>query len=212
MNESNETSVSRRRFLVKSSAAALAAGIAAQPANSNVFAQNNDKNKPPTAGTQKPIKLPPFTADTERKTEPPMPIEPENRVGFALLGLGRLSVEQLLPAFAQCKKAKAVALVSGAPEKARQLAAQYGIAEKNIYDYKTYDRLRDNAEVKAIFEIGHFAECILENKQPFSPGEEGLQDHRIMEKICEAARTGKTVKLASEIKNAKIPRGAEPKT
>jgi predicted dehydrogenase len=40
-------------------------------------------------------------------------------------------------------------------------------------------------------EIDHFAECILENKQPFSPGEEGLQDHRIMEKIYEAARTGK---------------------
>ena len=37
------------------------------------------------------------------------------------------AVEQLLPALALCKKAKAVALVSGSPDKARQIAAQYGI-------------------------------------------------------------------------------------
>ena len=35
MNDFNETSVSRRRFLVKGSAAALAAGIAAQSTNTN---------------------------------------------------------------------------------------------------------------------------------------------------------------------------------
>lgn len=58
--------------------------------------------------------------------------------------------------------------------------------------------------------MDYFAECILENKQPFTPGEEGLQDHRIMKAIYEAARTGKTIKLSSAIQNAKIPRGEEP--
>ena len=53
MNESNEAAVSRRRFLVKSSAAAIAAGLTAPPADSNVFAQaENDKNKPPKIDTQ----------------------------------------------------------------------------------------------------------------------------------------------------------------
>jgi hypothetical protein len=69
MNETNETPVSRRRFLMKSSAAALAAGLAAQSNTSSIFAQD-DKNKPPKADTQKPIKLPPFQAEMERKSEP----------------------------------------------------------------------------------------------------------------------------------------------
>lgn len=148
MLEENDSIVSRRRFLTKSSAAMLAAGIVGQ-STSKVHAQ--DKNAPPKVDTQKPIQLPPFHAETEKKTEPPMPFAPSERVGFALVGLGRLTVEELLPALQQCKKAKAVALVSGSPEKARQLAAQYGIAEKNIYDYKTYDELKNNEEVKAIY-------------------------------------------------------------
>lgn len=82
-----------------------------------------------------------------------MPLAPSERVGYAIVGLGRLSVEQLLPAIQTCKKAKLVALVSGTPDKARQIAAQYGVAEKNIYDYKTYDRLKDNPEVKVIYVV-----------------------------------------------------------
>ncbi len=429
MNSEDETTVSRRKFLAKSSAAAIAVGVLGQSNNSKVYAQ--DKNQPPKTDTQKPIELPPFQNKTERQTETPMPSPPAERVGFAIVGLGRLSLEQLLPAFAQCKKAKAVALVSGSPDKAKQVAAQYGILEKNIYDYKTYDQLKNNADVQVIYivlpngmhheftlrgaaagkhilcekpmansvkeceemiaacqkagrklmvayriqfephnrfvretiknkrfgepklietvngqrqgdatqwrlnkklagggalpdiglyclntsrfllgeepseisamqystpndprfreveesilfqmrfpsgvlvnassgydfhdskryrvhsqlgwmemnpaysyeglqlqtsraegsserteqiklrnknqfatEIDYFAECVLENKQPFTPGEEGLQDQRITEAIYEAARTGKTLKLSTEIQNAKIPRGAEPK-
>ncbi len=148
MNLENENAVSRRKFLTKTSAAMLAAGIVGQT-NSKVHAQ--DKNQPPKVETQKPIKLPPFSAPTEKQSEPPMPLAPSERVGFAIVGLGRLSIEQLLPAFAKCEKAKPVALVSGSPDKAKQIAAQYGIAEKNIYDYKSYDQLKNNEEVKAIY-------------------------------------------------------------
>lgn len=44
-------------------------------------------------------------------------------------------------------------------------------------------------------EIDHMSECVLNNKRPFTPGEAGLQDHVIMEAICEAARTGRPVRL-----------------
>lgn len=44
-------------------------------------------------------------------------------------------------------------------------------------------------------EMDHFADCILNNKRPYTPGEEGLQDHKIMEALYESARTGKPVKL-----------------
>jgi predicted dehydrogenase len=35
----------------------------------------------------------------------------------------------------------------------------------------------------------------MQNKQPLTPGEEGLRDLTIMAGIYEAAKTGKTVKL-----------------
>lgn len=44
-------------------------------------------------------------------------------------------------------------------------------------------------------EIDHMATCILQDRRPRTPGEEGLQDHVIMEAIYESARTGRPVKL-----------------
>jgi predicted dehydrogenase len=44
-------------------------------------------------------------------------------------------------------------------------------------------------------EMDHMSECVLENKDPLTPGEEGLRDIRIMMAIYEAARLGKTVKV-----------------
>src|SRR5690242_8051498 len=90
------------------------------------------------------VKLPPMKASTEVESPLPTPQEPDKRVGFAIVGLGRLSLEELLPAFGECKKAKLVALVSGDKDKARTVAAQYGVPEKNLYDYKNYDTLKDN--------------------------------------------------------------------
>jgi len=44
-------------------------------------------------------------------------------------------------------------------------------------------------------EMDHFSECVMENKEPLTPGEEGLRDLRVMMAIYEAAKTGKTVEL-----------------
>ena len=43
-------------------------------------------------------------------------------------------------------------------------------------------------------EMDHMSECVMENKEPLTPGEEGLRDIKLMMAIYEAARTGKTVK------------------
>ncbi|NMG05508.1 glucose-fructose oxidoreductase [Brasilonema sp. UFV-L1] len=44
-------------------------------------------------------------------------------------------------------------------------------------------------------EMDHLSESIIQNKQPKTPGEEGLQDVKLMQLIYEAARTGKTIKV-----------------
>jgi predicted dehydrogenase len=80
-----------------------------------------------------------------------VPDPPGEKLGWAIVGLGSLSIHQILPAFAQCEKSKVVALVSGHQEKANKLALRYGVAAKNIYDYQNYDSIRDNREVDVIY-------------------------------------------------------------
>ncbi len=72
-------------------------------------------------------------------------------VGFALVGIGSLSMGQLLPAFAKCQTARPVALVSGHPEKAKAQAAKYGIDPKNIYNYENFDSIKDNPAVDVVY-------------------------------------------------------------
>ncbi|MFC0406888.1 Gfo/Idh/MocA family oxidoreductase [Roseomonas elaeocarpi] len=84
---------------------------------------------------------------------PPAPMPPERRVGFAVMGLGRLALEEILPAFAECKAARPVALVSGSPEKARAVAAQHGIAADSVYGYDEVARLSENPAVQAVYVV-----------------------------------------------------------
>jgi len=44
-------------------------------------------------------------------------------------------------------------------------------------------------------EMDHLSGCVMDNKEPLTPGEEGLRDLKIMMAIYEAARAGKAVKL-----------------
>ena len=76
---------------------------------------------------------------------------PEKRVGFALVGIGTLTMGQLLPAFAKCKLARPVALVSGHPDKARDQANKHGIDPKNIYNYENFESLKDNPAVDVVY-------------------------------------------------------------
>jgi glucose-fructose oxidoreductase len=80
-----------------------------------------------------------------------LPEPPGKQVGFALVGLGNLAINQLMPAFARCQRAKLVGFVSGRPEKAKQLAQVYGVDPKNIYDYDNYERLAGNPAIDVIY-------------------------------------------------------------
>lgn len=136
--------LNRRSFLQLAGAGVLATAVTrASAASSGGGAANAQANK---------IELPPIHAATEGKEAPPKPSAPHaEKVGFALVGLGHLTLEELVPAFAQCKYAKPVALVSGDRTKAQKLARQLEIHDEAIYNYETYDRLAENPEVKVIY-------------------------------------------------------------
>jgi predicted dehydrogenase len=39
--------------------------------------------------------------------------------------------------------------------------------------------------------MDHFSECVLEDKRPWTPGEEGLADLRVIEAINRSVQSGK---------------------
>ncbi len=81
----------------------------------------------------------------------PNPMPPAERIGYAIIGLGRISVEEMLPALGEAKGSRAVALVSGSPEKARVVARRYGIPQEAVHSYEEMERLRDNPAVQAVY-------------------------------------------------------------
>jgi predicted dehydrogenase len=105
-----------------------------------------------TANEKDKINFPPIDAKTEKpeKTEPPADPMSE-RVGIAIVGLGRIAVNEMLPAFAQSKHAKPVALVSGDRAKALKIARQYNIPESAVLDYKDVDKLANMPEVQGVY-------------------------------------------------------------
>jgi predicted dehydrogenase len=80
-----------------------------------------------------------------------VPDPPSKKLGWAIVGLGSLSIHEILPAFAKCEKSRVVAFVSGHPDKANKLALRYGVNPQNIYNYQNYDSIRDNPAVDVIY-------------------------------------------------------------
>lgn len=147
----NALSTSRRGFLLSSASLAGLAGLgapaaAAQPATGGVATPPSSSAAPGKAAKNVPL-APPDKQPEGLK----IPQKPARQAGWAIVGLGQLALEEIMPAFAECQTSKPVALVSGHPDKARKVARAYGIREDAIYDYQNYDRLADNKEVDAIY-------------------------------------------------------------
>ena len=142
---------SRRQFLSGSSLVGLSL-VALSP---KVFAAAKpvkwpEPGKSPDANAAKPEKLPVLhVSDAPSENNAPLPFD--QRVGFAIVGLGKLSVEELLPASVQSKMCRVTALVSGDKAKAKRVGAQYGVPESSLYSYEDFDRIKDNKDVQVIY-------------------------------------------------------------
>lgn len=146
--------VSRRQLLTNAGLGIISATAIGSSGESVTAQQPEPSSQPAPRGGELPpqIQFPPIMAKTEQETGgPPTALPRERRLGFAIVGLGRLSLEEIMPAFGQCKLAKPVALVSGDRAKAEQIAQQYSIKPENIYNYQNYDNLRNNPDVDIIY-------------------------------------------------------------
>ena len=82
-----------------------------------------------------------------------LPEPPGRKLGWAVVGLGRLAINQILPAMAGCRRSAVTALVSGRPEKAKRLAQVFGVDPKNLYDYDNYDSIARNPAVDVVYVV-----------------------------------------------------------
>ena len=70
----------------------------------------------------------------------------------AIMGLGSYGT-RVAEAMQACTKAKLVGVVSGTPSKIKDWQQKYNIPEKNCYNYETFDQLKNNPDIDAVYII-----------------------------------------------------------
>ena len=82
---------------------------------------------------------------------PPLPAA--QKLGFALVGLGKLSLGQLVPGLKNSRGCRLAALVSGSPAKAAKVAAENGLPADAIYNYENFDRIVSDTRVDVVYVV-----------------------------------------------------------
>lgn len=73
----------------------------------------------------------------------------EQRVRYAVVGLGHITQSAVLPAFAHADNSELVAFVSGNRDKQEVLSKRYGV--ERVVDYDGYDELLESGDVDAVY-------------------------------------------------------------
>ncbi|WP_102127151.1 Gfo/Idh/MocA family protein [Deinococcus planocerae] len=85
------------------------------------------------------------------KPDLPLPESGARRVGFAIVGLGQLSVEELIPAARTSEHATIKALVTDDEEKGRAYARALDLTEDDVYTYERFEDLKEREDVEAVY-------------------------------------------------------------
>jgi len=70
----------------------------------------------------------------------------------AIMGLGGYG-NRVAEAMKSSKNAKLVGVISGTPSKVKDWQSRFNIPEKNCYTYENFDRIKDNADIDAVYVI-----------------------------------------------------------
>jgi len=70
----------------------------------------------------------------------------------ALMGLGGYA-SRVAEAMQSCKRAKITGLISGTPNKLADWGSRFGVPEGSRYNYETFDRIKDNPDIDAVYVI-----------------------------------------------------------
>ena len=135
-----------RRTVLAASAGLTVAGLVP-------VASAAESQSPALYGTAKDgrVALPPLHGPSESGGPTVNPLPPDKRLGVAVVGIGHLSLEQIIPGFGQATDVRLAALVSGHREKALTIAAQHGLPANAVYDYDNFDTIKNDAGVDIVY-------------------------------------------------------------
>src|SRR5690606_26548487 len=72
------------------------------------------------------------------------------KLGIAVVGIGNFA-GYALPRIAASARARVAGLVSGDRAKALRYAADYGVAERHVYDYGSFERIADDPDIDLVY-------------------------------------------------------------
>jgi predicted dehydrogenase len=75
----------------------------------------------------------------------------DRTIGYAMVGLGVISMQHFMPGLKDAKQSKLTGLVSGHRDKAEKQAAEYGVPASAIYSYENFESIRDNKAIDAVY-------------------------------------------------------------
>jgi predicted dehydrogenase len=75
------------------------------------------------------------------------------KLSIALVGLGYYAEYQLAPAIQQSQHWTLGGIVTGTPAKAEKWKKQYSLADKNIYNYDTFDKIAQNKDIDVVYVV-----------------------------------------------------------
>ncbi|MES2772781.1 MAG: Gfo/Idh/MocA family oxidoreductase [Bacteroidota bacterium] len=75
----------------------------------------------------------------------------EGKLGVALVGLGSYAGGQLAPALQQTGHCYLAGIVTGTPGKAATWKEKYNISDKSIYNYESFDTIKDNPDIDIVY-------------------------------------------------------------
>jgi predicted dehydrogenase len=141
-----------RRGFIEASGGAAAISLAAAPAAA--LAQ---------AGGAIAVAGKPMPESVKLPSSPPRPRRPDS-VGFAIVGLGGYSLNQMMPRFAQAERSHIAALVSGNPDKLKIVGDAYGVPADARYSYDAFARIAADRRIDAVYvalPTGQHAEWVI---------------------------------------------------
>jgi len=75
----------------------------------------------------------------------------KGKLGIALVGLGGYAGGQLAPALLQTEHCYLAGIVTGTPSKIPTWKEKYSIPDQNVYNYETFDSIKDNKDIDIIY-------------------------------------------------------------
>ncbi|UQN09865.1 Gfo/Idh/MocA family protein [Deinococcus sp. QL22] len=85
------------------------------------------------------------------KPDLPEPESVQKRVGLAIVGLGKLSAEELIPAIRTSKHTRVAALVTSDLEEGHAFARAFDLTDEDVYSYDDFESLKNREDVDGVY-------------------------------------------------------------